>query len=532
MSRRPIVIVGSGIAATTVAYHLTQAGHTVEMFEKGPAFPYPHAQQYAEQIHYFYENPAFKLPSDVQNHTIAGDYRHELENERGMVVGGSATHWWGTTPRMIPSDFQTQSRFGYGADWPISYDDLEPYYVRAERHIGVSGTTDDTSFAPWRSAPYPLPPFALSAFDRTAQTQLREAGIEIHTTPQARLRAAYDDRAGCANFGVCHVCPIGARYSPNHHLQRVLDTGRCTLHTNTSVRRIVMDANGRAEGVLVQRNDAATPQERPARLVVVAAGAIETARLLLLSTSPTHPDGVGNDGGHVGRNLTFHHIWSTPIRLHAPVHGGRVGPATARSFQFLDPETRGRHGGVNLGLDDRIDLRWLAPTLDYWDAASGEAMLERMRPYLLHHRTVNFHAESIPDDGKYVALSDATDRFGDPFAHVQYTSADFDVATFAYAQSLSKRITDALDADVSAPMEDPTNYDSGAHHMGTCRMGDGPGDSVVDAYGRVHGTDNLFVAGSSVFVGGSGSVQPTLTLTALAIRTADYLIDQFAAPHS
>lgn len=120
-----------------------------------------------------------------------------------------------------------------------------------------------------------------------------------------------------------------------------------------------MGPDGHARALLVQENEAATPYEFPADVIIIAAGAIESARLLLLSRDARYPDGVGNHGGWVGQGLTFHHIWSSGLIFDEPLYTGRVGPATGRSFQFLNPETRGRHGGINLGLDDRVDLRWL-----------------------------------------------------------------------------------------------------------------------------------------------------------------------------
>ncbi len=519
-------IAGSGIVATTIAYQLVQHGWQVTLFEKGPDYPYPHTQQYQEKILYLYNNPAWKLPDDIRGLTQSGTYKRNIDGERGMVVGGSATHWWGVTPRMIPEDFRTRTLFGYGEDWPITYDELEPYYVRAERFIGVSGTTEDNPFAPPRSAPYPLPPFALSYGDKILKERLAAHGIVLHTTPQARTRLPYDGRPGCANFGVCHVCPIGVRYSPTHHLQRAVATGRCEVRPNTTVRRVLMESNGRARALLVQENEAATPYEFPADVIIIAAGAIESARLLLLSRDARYPDGVGNHSGWVGRGLTFHHIWSSGLIFDEPLYTGRVGPATGRSFQFLNPETRGRHGGINLGLDDRVDLRWLLGAENLWNVRDPEEIVHRMSD-IPFKRGINFHAESIPSEDKYVTLSEKKDRFGDPMAHVHYESDAFDYATFEYAQALFRRLVEALRPKHARMGDDPDRFNSGAHHMGTCRMSERPEAGVVDSFGRVHGTRNLFVGGGAVFVGGSGAVQPTLTMVALALRTADYLLDQF-----
>ena len=150
------------------------------------------------------------------------------------------------------------------------------------------------------------------------------------------------------------------------------------------------------------------------------------------------------------------------------------------------------------------------------------AILEQLRP-MLHWHPIALHAESVPGPEKYVSLTTERDRFGDSFAHVHYRSAEFDHATREFARELLKRFAAATGADESTF---PDTYNSGAHHMGGCRMGHSAADSVVDPYGRVHGTSNVFVAGGSTFAGTSGAVNPTLTMTALALRTAAFIVDQ------
>src|SRR4029077_20509055 len=144
-------------------------------------------------------NPAYLLPPDLQNLTLSGDYSFDFERGRAMVVGGTATHWGAGCLRMTPPDFNTQRRYGYGADWPLTYDDLETYYCDAERFLGVSGTDADNPFAPPRTRPYPLPPFELSYDDRVFAEKLRKHGIVLHTFPQARTRLPYEKRPGCMN---------------------------------------------------------------------------------------------------------------------------------------------------------------------------------------------------------------------------------------------------------------------------------------------------------------------------------------------
>jgi choline dehydrogenase-like flavoprotein len=289
--------------------------------------------------------------------------------------------------------------------------------------------------------------------------------------------------------------------------------------TNTSVRRIQLNRAGEATSLVYQENDSNRTKEHQARIIVVAGGALESARLLLLSTDGRHPDGLGNQGGHVGRNLTFHSMWTSKLGYNDPVYPGRFGGITGQSHQFLNAPTRGRHASVKVEFSEN---RYNAASVD--GARSGSDILERSRKFV-HWRDLTIHAESVAGPGKYVFLSETTDRFGDPFAHIHYELDEFDAETFAFGERIVDRFREATGA--GEIRRDPIEaYDSGAHHMGTCRMGAGPHDSVVDSFGRVHGIPNLFVLGGSCFVGSSGAVNPTLTMTALAIRSANFVMDQ------
>ena len=519
MTESTVAIVGSGIAASTVAWLLTQRGVDVQIFEKGPAYPYPYRAQFEERVLYRYENPAYRLPADLQGLTQSGTYAYPLNDERRMVTGGAATAWAAITLRMLPRDFRTRTLYGFGADWPIAYDDVEPYYCDAETLLGVSGTDADNPFAPRRSRPYPLAPFPLSYDDQVLGARLRRAGLVLHTTPQARTRAPFGGRPGCMNIGSCEVCPIGARYSPAVHLAEAVRTGRCRVTPLTSVRRIVLDRSGRAAALLYQPNDGASPEEHRAKVIVVAAGAIESARLLLLSAR----DGRAAEWGaaeHAGRHLMFHHLWWGRLRYGDPLFPGRIGPLTGQSHQFLDPPGRGRHGAIKVEFSSNVTAS--APVA--WDGVrSGAEILDAQRA-VPRERILYLHAESEPSAGKRVTLSDTRDRFGDPYAHVHYEWTPFDHDTYAFGRTLFARFAAATQAE-DAALEPPGSYFSGNHHMGTCGMGTSVRDSVVNGMGVVHGVPNLFVVGSSTFAG-TAAVNPTLTIVALAVRTARYLLEE------
>jgi len=520
MSQPRVAIVGSGIVGTTVAFLLAARGRRVDVFEKGPEYPYPHAPQFQDRILHGYDNPAYDAPADLRGLTLSGGYHRDLNGERHMIVGGSATHWGAITPRLRPNDFRTRARYGFGEDWPFGYDELEPYYSRAEALLGVSGTDADNPFAPRRSRPYPLPPFALSYGDRLLAARLAARGIVLHATPQAATRGAYGDRAACENYGTCDVCPIGARYAPNYHLLRAVATGACALHPRTSVRRILVDRAGRARAIVVRPNDGGAEVEHAAGVIVVAGGTIENARLLLLSARAGAADGVPLSD-HVGRHLTFHHLWTGRLRYDEELFPGEIGRFTGQSDQFLDPPGRGRHGGVKIEFSSNIVPPPARP-LDR--AATGDEILERLGPARAQ-RMLTLHSEAAPAPESAVTLSQVGDRFGDPYAHVDYELSEFDRETYRFGRGLFDRVAAATGA-AGAELEPIESVYSGAHHMGTCRMGPGPRDSVVDAQGAVHGVPNLLVLGGSAFAG-PGAVNPTLTMVALAIRAVDYITARF-----
>ena len=524
-----VAIVGAGITGTTLAWHLVKAGCQVDIFENGPEVPYPHAPQFEAEVLYANQyappTPSFPppLPPDIKNISQAGDYGGDLQQERIMCVGGQATRWFAMTPRIGTEHFRSFSLYGFGRDWPISYEDLEPYYSRAEAHIGVSGQSDNP-FAPRRASPFPLPAFALSYQDRIFAEKLKARGIVTHTTPQARAREDYDGRPGCQNFGECERCPVGARYSPNHHLEMLRDSKLFALHANCLVRRIIVE-KGRAIGIAYHPDHGARQIAHHADVVIVAAGAIETARLLLLSKGPgIHSDGLGNASGQVGRNFGMHHVWWNELSFAKPVMPGRAGPPTLLSHQFTLPEKDGGGGGMTVEMFDGVPQGTVlaAGRRQY---VSGKASLEALRPFI-SKRALTVNAETIPSDDKYVALGDKRDRFGDPFAAVTYKLNDFDRATYQRAQRLAGRFGAALGAESLSPGP-IEQFWSAHHHLGTCRMGDSLHDSVTDSFGALHETSGVYICGGAAFPTVT-PLQPTLTMVALAIRSADRIAEQLA----
>jgi choline dehydrogenase-like flavoprotein len=286
------------------------------------------------------------------------------------------------------------------------------------------------------------------------------------------------------------------------------------------VRRILVDKFGRAIALVYRPNEEKQEREHAANVIIVAAGSIESVRLLLLSADSHHAAGLGNEGGQLGKQFTLHHLWYGRLRYESALYPGRLGGVTGQSHQFLDPEERGRRGGVLVIFSAQSEFQTSLGRVEKWGRMSE--ILEQLKPRA-HWHPIYLAAESAPSERKYVTLSEKRDRFGDPFAHVHYQSSDFDHESYSFVRKITDRFAAATGADES--MIDDA-FSSAQHHMGGCRMGHSARDSVVDQFGQVHGIRNLFVVGGSNFVGTSGAVNPTLTMAALAMRTADFIVDK------
>jgi choline dehydrogenase-like flavoprotein len=284
-----------------------------------------------------------------------------------------------------------------------------------------------------------------------------------------------------------------------------------------------MDKSGRAKALVYQPHDTAKEKEHAADVIVVAAGAIESVRLLLLSADSGHSGGLGNNGGQVGKHFTFHHLWSGAYHYPSPLYPERFGGPTGQSHQFLNDSGRGKHGAIKIEFGSRSGSDLVNQgKVTKWGAVAE--IMDQLKPRL-HWRLMLFHNESVPSPQKYIGLSEERDRFGDPYAKLHYSASAFDHETYIFALKLFDSLAEATGSDEKF-MSD--SFWSGGHHMGGCLMGRRVGESVVDSFGKLHGSPNLFVIGGANFVGTSGAVNPTLTMLALALRSADFIGDQFS----
>lgn len=491
MKQPDLAIVGSGIVAANLAWQAVQRGLTVEMFEKGPYLRYPHSTAFKDEVQGGLGEP--QPQAGLQDLTLSGDYRQNLNAERVFQTGGMASRWGAAVARLSPADF---------ARWPFRYSDLEPFYCQAEELLGVSGDDEGNPYAAPRSRPYPQPPFAFTPDLVALNQRLLGTDLQLYTSPQARARLGYDGRPGCQNVRSCRTCPIGARYSPNHHLDKAVRSGLCTLHTDASVRRIVRDSSGCVRG-LVWR-DRGQDREMTARAVVLAAGAVESTRLMLLS---------GLNNAHLGRHFTLHHVWPVHIHYEEAQWAGQMGADGGQTRRFL--ERKDGHGGILIQM--RSETATYASSHQLNGARTRQEVLNALRN-LVYCQVIHLHAESDTSPGKVLTLSSKRDRFGDPFAHIDYRLSEFDRRTFDFACDLYQRYARATGGKRAQDL-DPCDFVSAYHHLGGARMARQASDGVVDPCGRVFGSPGLYALGGAVFPDTFG-VHPTLTMVAHTLFAA------------
>ncbi|MGH7357406.1 MAG: GMC family oxidoreductase, partial [Candidatus Rokuibacteriota bacterium] len=454
--------------------------------------------------------------AEMDRYTASGNFPFRLEAKRARGIGGSTLHWEGYTLRFHANDFRLRSLYGIAEDWPISYEDLEPHYAKAEAALGIAGAADDPWGSP-RSTAYPLPPFAFSYSDQLFAKACQELDIALHHLPQARNSVAYAGRSRCLACAVCHACPTGAKASVDlTHVARAEATGRARVLADTTALRLEVDRSKRVSGIVYAGHDRRERRLAP-RIVVVAANGVETARLLLLSASPAFPTGLANTSGEVGKHFMSHPAIDVVGRVRTNVFPHRVGFSTAISRQFAVERERATRGSFFLEFLNNAGPppEWLAASSGKW----GEPLRRHVQQEFGRLMGVRVYCEQLPDPANSVSLDPGTrDYFGNPVPHLAYGLGRYEQNTLREAERVATRILQSLGAeDIRAQ-----NPEVGAHQLGTHRMGRDPSRSVVDADLRAHDVPNLYLVGGGCFVTGS-SAYPTLTVAALAIRAAEHI---------
>jgi choline dehydrogenase-like flavoprotein len=506
MARHPLtapvdlLIVGCGAGGATLAQRLARRGWRIVVLEAGPFWD-PDEDWVSDEAG---SHPLYWTEPRV----IGGEDPVELgKNNSGRGVGGSMVHYAGYAPRFHPSDFETRTRDGVGADWPISYADLKPHYERVEHELPVAGEA-----WPWGDphgyphAPHPVTGGALRAWEGA-----RRLGIEMRVGPVAITNGAFGHRPHCIYRGFClQGCKVGAKASPLvTHVPDALEHG-VEIRSQAMAERVEVDEAGRCTGVTYVQDG--RERFQPADAVAVAGYSIETPRLLLHSTSARFPHGLANDEDLVGRGIMVQGAPQVAGRFDDELRMYKAPPPEISSEQFYETDpARGFARGFAIQTVGPLPIGWAEHVLahGYW----GEQLREYARDYN-HWYTLGVLCELLPRACNRVTLADERDRNGMPVARLDYTQCDNDRASIAYAKRLLHEIVEAAGA------QDTLTIDRYAHLVGGCPMGDSPQDSVVDADQRAWGVPNLFVADGSVMPT-QGSANPALTIMALAARLAE-----------
>ena len=523
------VVVGSGAAGGVVAKELSTRGFTVVVLEQGPRVE-PEQYEHDEFGYYFQGKYQATVPQSFMAGPTAtprpggGIGYHRL-------VGGGSLCFTANYRRFRPLDFNERSTHGEisgtgFADWPITYEELEPYYTKAEWELGVSG--EPGPFDPPRSRPYPVPPLPMKSsgvlFDRGA----RAIGLNPQRAQMAILSRAYNGRPACQQCGYCwgFPCEFRAKSSTLFTTIPIAEaTGRCEIRSNSIAARVETDERGRATGVVYYDEQKVEHHQR-ARAVVLCCNGAETPRLLLMSASPRFPNGLANSSGLVGRYLMFNGnaVANAVFEHELDDWKGAMVTNIALDFYPNDPE-RGFYGGG--ALDGRFFGYPLFFVFGFAGGGAAEPGWGTAWKHMLgdeYRRSMNVLCEgtSLPLETNRIELDPALkDEWGLPGMRVTYRDHDDDLATMRFLLDKATHLLEAAGARRvwAQPIFPQQN---GLHLLGTCRMGNDAQTSVIDKFQRTHDVRNLFLCdGSSLVTSGRG--QPTCTIQALAYRAGDHI---------
>jgi choline dehydrogenase-like flavoprotein len=532
------IVVGSGAAGGVMARELSQAGFRVLVFEQGPRLGVADFEH--DELKYFFLNGITNGPKDSPqtfrsnpNEIAKRPITSFLPATYARLVGGSSVHYTANFWRFHEIDFNERSVLGgipgtAFADWPISYQELEPYYTKVEWEVGVSGLAYASPFDPPRSKPYPMPPLPVKSSGVLMEKGARKLGLHPFPAPMAIASEAYRGRPACVSCGFCMGFACEARAKSSSLFTSIPEaeaTGLCEVRAQSYVFHVATDAKGRATGV--QYFDLDKKEHfQPARAVVLSANGAETARLLLNSTSSRFPQGLANSSGLVGKHLMFNQgsgvqgIFEHELNEYKSVQVTRI----LHDFYDSDPK-RGFYGGG--GIDARINPQ---PALWALDSGGdlprwGAEFKQRIEAFPRAMASTG-HCTSLPLESNSVSIDPTLkDAWGIPAIRVTYKDHPDDLAMAKFLQDRCYEIMQAAGAQKIWRNAVAENK-AGVHLLGTARMGNDAATSVVDKFHRTHDVPNLFLCDGSSFVT-SGRGQPTMTIQALAFRAADH-IGQFA----
>jgi len=525
-----VCIVGSGAAGGFMAKELCEAGAKAVLLEAGRPvgpeelqtrkwpFELPERKSHLERCAPFY-------PDNIAR--SIGYVGDTVEIDRVRVLGGRTTRWSGVSLRFSPDDFRERTLNGIEEDWPLTYGELEPYYAYVEEQIGLCGTREGLEVLP--DGVYVAPPPRMRCSEVIARDACQGLGIRMIPTRKALALRPLKGRAACNYCGRCmDGCDIGAIFtSANSLIPAASATGNLTLRCDALVRQVLVDGDGQACGVSFVDRRTGKEEEVRARIVVVSCSTVESARLLLNSACAKHPNGLANSNDLVGRYLHGNSVASffgylTSLAGTEPVNNdGAADHSYIPRFNHRRRD-KGYVGGFGMQLHAASGMY---PYHAHRLPGFGEAFkneVRRLFPALLQ---MNAYGKVLARaENRVVVDPDRCDSFGIPMPVVHFEFCDNDRALYRDMVASVEEIYHAAGAEhlFHAP---GAIFGLGSHEVGTCRMGRSARKSVLNSYCQSHEVANLFVVDGSCMVT-LPEKNLTLTLMALAVRSARYIVDQ------
>ena len=507
-----LIIVGAGAAGSVIAAKAAQAGHSVLILEAGPERKLSDLQ--SSQISARRLKWAGAFVEETGNHKIG----HAFNS--GYGTGGSALHHYAVWLRLHENDFKVRSEHGVSLDWPIEYADLKPYYDQIQEEVGISG---DAKAEKWRppGETYPMPPLPVFAQGKVVERGFNAIGQRLSPLPVAINSREYKGRAPCIYDGWCDAgCPIGALANPLvTYLPQAFNAGAQIRHQAT-VSRVLHDASGRKATGVEFFDSSGEMHQVLAKQVVLSAFAVQTARILLNSVSDKHPNGLSNKNDQLGRYLCTHpsHVVCGLFEEETQPYLGATAGQYLCQEQYQHKDKGEAFGSYQWLIANAVKPNDLLGLITVRPDIYGDALEPYLKTATNHFAQMNFVGEDISLADNRISLSGNKDKFSIPLAAAHHSIGSQTRNLASTALKEGHRVFEAAGSKETwnGPMV-------GMHIIGGTVMGDNPARSVCDSYGRCHELDNLYVAGSGVFPS-TGAVNPTFTIHALALRTAECLI--------
>jgi choline dehydrogenase-like flavoprotein len=533
------IVVGAGAGGGVVAKELAVAGLSVVLFERGGWATYDdHDDDELISQRTTVLGNAFGPDNKRHRRVVVnsdGSTRIVLPSEGGYgnnaaCVGSGTVSYGAMAWRFMEKDFTMKSSYGHveGStldDWPISYFDLESCYEKAEWEIGVSGESGANPFESPRKKPYPMPPFAYNHSANILADAAKRLGYSPFPIPMLRNSVRYGGRPACYRMRSCvgFACPVNAKCGThNTVIPTAIETGNCELRTHCQVAEIMLDENGRATGVKYFDNKD-KGQIQTADIVIVAAAAVETARLLLNSKSKLFPNGAGNNNDWVGRNLQGHAYTGAHGLLKDDVYDD-VGPGATLAIADFNHDNPGIVGGGVLCNEftamPYLFSRMRPPGAKRWGPEHKEYQRSQFKKIIRLHGPF----QEIPNfEARVTVDPDVKDHWGIPVARLSGSRHPYDPTGCQFMSDRAEDILKEAGAYHTWQSVGGRGLSGGQHQAGTTRMGNDPKTSVTNKFGQVHEIDNLFVADGSLCVT-NGGFNPALTILALGYWVGDYIV--------